>query len=322
MTKSTDNPHLHTSAAGRAGRRHATALSGSRGEAGGGSVGERLVAALPENIWVNRAIALAVLVVMLFAVFQLLSCVVNAFRGGETAEASKAGDQDAYVAQHVATALDAKVAKLPVAAGSSTGVADPWVRSGLFTTGDEGLDEFVKSYCDAHTVPGDPAESARNSFNALLHEFAYEERLSNRHPDFPSWDYDYTWQFVTDGSGNCFNNAAMMQWVLRYFGYEDASARIIFVLLQSGNWSDHGAVFVTDVYNGSRHCVVDDAMREDGWMIDADSYVYQIIDVGQELDPGSFFVKNAEEIIAPPSFWYNPAVYGDDVEQDAAAAGE
>ncbi|MBQ9043778.1 MAG: hypothetical protein IJ111_13305 [Eggerthellaceae bacterium] len=215
------------------------------------------------------------------------------------------------VRQTIAT----RVTSLPKAAGSDTGVECRWVRSGLFTTGDAGIDEWVKGFCDAHTVSDDPSENAFAAYEALLHEFGYGERLSNRHPDYVGWDYDYMWQFLTEGTGNCYNDAAATQFVLRYFGYEDATANIIFVLLQSGNMSDHGAVFVTDVYHGNRECVVDDAMGVDGWMIDADSYVYQAIDYGQKMDPDSFFVKNATEIIGPPSFWYNPAVYGDDVEQ-------
>ena len=95
----------------------------------------------------------------------------------------------------------------------------------------------------------------------------------------------------------------MTQWVCRYFGYDDALAVPIVVLMQSGNWSDHGAVFVTDIYHDGKPCVIDDALFEDGWMLDGDSYTYSVIDVGQTIDRNALYVKNADGVVDPPQVW-------------------
>ena len=228
----------------------------------------------------NRAVAVALLIIVALLLAGLVSCV---------------SDSSADNSQ---------------TAGPYEGVEDPWVESGLFATGNAEIDEWIKAFCDEHSVSDDPSENAHAAYLALLSEFRYGERVENRHPDYPDWDFDYTLQMIAEGSGNCYNDAAVTQWILRYFGYEDATAQIIFVLLETGDWSDHSSVFVTDVYHGNKPCIVDDALLQEGWMLDADSYVYQIIDIGRELDPDSFFVKNAEAIVDPPAFWYNPAVYG------------
>ena len=87
-------------------------------------------------------------------------------------------------------------------------------------------------------------------------------------------------QLVTENSGNCYNFTAMTQWILRYFGYTDAFAQPCIVHLQSGNWGDHGLVFVTNVKTGER-CFCDDALSSKGWMLAIDTYEYTIKDVGQ-----------------------------------------
>ncbi len=237
----------------------------------------------------------------------------------ETRDSMEAGGIPAIVMRKVAMKCNDV---FPIAAGSELGVEDPWVKSGMFTTGDSEIDAFIKGMCDENSTSKDPSVNAYNTYVALLSQYPTTERLNNRHPDFVGWQYDYTRQFLTDGGGNCFNNAAAMQWVLRYFGYEDATAQLAIVLLQTGNESDHGAVFVTDVYHGNRQCIVDDALKADGWMIDANEYIYQAIDIGDGLDPNSFFVKNAEGIIGPPAFWYNAALYGDTEETAEAPAEE
>ena len=286
-------------------------MQSSRQSQSGGAAKGSSPAYSQSEILRNRIIAIVVLVVFVLIVIRLVSCAAGALGGGaETEGQDGSATQDAGAASIVQQVVSACEDGRYPAAGSTTGVEDPWVKSGLFTTGNAEIDEWVKEFCDAHSTSDDPSENAHEAYLALLGEFGYGERKNNRHPDYPTWDYDYTLQMFEEGSGNCYNDAAITQWVLRYFGYEDATAQIIFVLLQSGNWSDHATVFVTDVYHDNKQCVVDDALLQEGWMLDADTYVYEIIDIGREFTP-DFFEKYAEDIVEPPSFWYDPSVYGD-----------
>ena len=50
--------------------------------------------------------------------------------------------------------------------------------------------------------------------------------------------------------------------------------------LESGNWGDHGLVFVTNKVDGKR-AIVDDALSADGWMLDIDAYNYDVRNIAQ-----------------------------------------
>ena len=166
------------------------------------------------------------------------------------------------------------------AAAAYQGVEDPWVSSGYFTTGDAELDQMVKDLCDANSsADKDFSDNAYNTYLQITW-MDYVERDSNQNPEGADWAVTYAKQLVTENSGNCYNFTAMTQWILRYFGYTDAFAQPCIVHLQSGNWGDHGLVFVTNVKTGER-CFCDDALSSKGWMLAIDTYEYTIKDVGQ-----------------------------------------
>ena len=278
---------------------------------------------LPDNVWAARAIVLAILVVFLFILINLVTCIAGAVSGphDETTDTSTTPANETQGSENQAGQQETQQEQATMPGkGSSTGVDDPWVQSGKFTTGDSELDEFVKELCDSNSTSSDPSANAFNTYKAIL-AFDYKERDDNQYVYNSTWDVDFAVQFMQEKNGNCFNNAAMSQWVCRYFGYDDARALPIVVLMQSGEWSDHGAVFVTDVYHDNKQCVIDDALFEDGWMMNGDSYTYSIIDVGQTIDPNFFATKFAEGVVDPPEFWYK-SKSSTSAEADEAADDE
>lgn len=189
--------------------------------------------------------------------------------------------------------------KADAAAKSYLGVADPWVPSGLFTTGDAELDQYVKDYCDSNSTEGESAaENARTAFMRSTWT-DFEERDNNQYPIGPTWDIEYAKQFVTEGTGNCFEVVAFDEFVLKYFGYKEAYAEPCFILRQSGEYGDHGLLYVTD-FDG-RKCLCDVAFGANGWLLDADVYTVKLMDVGQ--DPSEFKIADFEEVVPAP--WMN-----------------
>ena len=128
----------------------------------------------------------------------------------------------------------------------------------------------------------------------------YIESDDNQEPLGPNWDIEYAKQYITAGGGNCYNFCAFNEYVLKYFGYSDAVAEPCIVLRQSGDYGDHGLVFVTNIENGKR-CLCDSAFGSNGWMVDINEYTMQVRNIGQ--DPSEFNVAPFEGVSEAP--WYN-----------------
>jgi len=166
-------------------------------------------------------------------------------------------------------------------AAKPAGVESPWTESGYFSTGNDQLDAKIKQLCDEYTTPG--ATYAENAHNANMAVVVsdYIERANNQSPWGETWDVEYALQwFDENNSGNCYNFAAMTEYILKYFGYEDAEAEPCVVHLQSGNWGDHGLVFVTNREN-NEWSLVDDALGADGWMLEGDVYEFDVRNIAQ-----------------------------------------
>ena len=107
------------------------------------------------------------------------------------------------------------------------------------------------------------------------------ERKNNQSPWGENWAREFAKQYFEEGNkGNCYNFAAVTEYVLKYFGYSDAEAQPCIVRLESGAWGDHGLVFVTNKVDGKR-CIVDDALSANGWMLGIDDYDYDVRNIGQ-----------------------------------------
>ena len=160
-------------------------------------------------------------------------------------------------------------------------VQDPWVVGGLFTTGNAKLDQYIKDMCDGHSGRGASAEENAFSVFDYIAGTPYTERVNNQSPWGETWDVEYALQYFEEGnSGNCYNFAAVVEYMLKYFGYADAEAEPCVVSLASGDWGDHGLVFVTNIANGEA-CLVDAARSAEGWMIGKDAYSYDVRNIAQ-----------------------------------------
>ena len=246
----------------------------------------------------NRIIAVVVLVVLVILLVSMISCVARAFGGGGDQSASTTTQEPMQVQQgdSSAQAASSSDSSAQSASASSTdsgeGVEDPWTENGRFSTGDSELDELVKAFCDEHSDSSkSAAENAKNAYQEAVWR-DYVEDDTNQEPVGPDWDIEYAKQSLKKGSGNCYEFAAVDEYILKYFGYSDAQAEPCLVLKQSGDWGDHGLTFVTDT--DGRKCMLDSSFGANGWMLDADSYSLQLVDVGQ--DESEFTVANFEEI--------------------------
>ena len=154
---------------------------------------------------------------------------------------------------------------------------------------------MVKEYCDSRTDSSLSRED--NAFNIYCQAVwsDYDERDTNQYPSGADWDYGYAKQFYYEGGGNCYEHAAFVAFMLRYFGYNDAQAIPVNVLLKSGNWGEHCLAFVTNT--DGRKCFCDSSLGANGWMLDSDSYTLQALDIGQ--DPAQFERANFEEVVKP-----------------------
>lgn len=280
----------------------------------------------------NRIIAVVVLVVLIALIVSLVSCAARALGGSRPADDASSGASVSVSSTAAAAAsADAPSAEAPSAASSDggsaasppasastaavaeisqravqrkaaatapayQGVEDPWVPGGRFTTGDEELDQFIKEYCDSNSTEGaSAAENARNAFMRTTW-VDFEERDNNQYPEGPNWDIEYAKQFFYENSGNCFEVVAVDEFVLKYFGYTEAYAEPCYILRQSGEYGDHGLLYVTD-FDG-RKCLCDVAFGANGWMLDADIYTVKLIDIGQDKSEHS--IANFEEVIPAP----------------------
>ena len=162
------------------------------------------------------------------------------------------------------------------AAYNSGGVEDPWSPTGYFTTGDAELDQLVKNYCDSQTQDG--LDAGDNAYYTYLHIswIDYVENDQNQRP----WDVEGDWrityakQCFTNMTANCYEFAAAIQYIMRYYGYADAIAEPCLVLRQSGNWGDHGLVFLTSL--DGRQCLIDASLSSNGWLLPASSLSYTL----------------------------------------------
>ena len=162
------------------------------------------------------------------------------------------------------------------AAYNSGGVEDPWSPTGYFTTGDAELDQLVKNYCDSQAQDG--LDAGDNAYYTYLHIswIDYVENDQNQRP----WDVEGDWrityakQCFTNMTANCYEFAAAIQYIMRYYGYADAIAEPCLVLRQSGNWGDHGLVFLTSL--DGRQCLIDASLSSNGWLLPASSLSYTL----------------------------------------------
>ena len=238
------------------------------------SAWQRLLDAMPDNVWVSRAIVVVALLLLVFILFNLVTCIGGALAPksestGDTAAAEAAGEgqeQSEQAAQ---------------AAAAAQGVESPWTDDGRFSTGDTALDTYVKQLCDEHTSSGATFDQGAYDTYIYVSRTDYVERENNQSPWGETWDVEYAKQYFEAGNkGNCYNFAAVTEYVLKYFGYSDAEAEPCIVKLESGAWGDHGLVFVTNKVDGKR-CIVDDALSANGWMLDINDYDYDVRNIAQ-----------------------------------------
>ena len=274
----------------------------------------------------NRIIAVVVLVVVIVLLVNLVSCIARGIGGasdtqaapmqpvttsaseetseasasavsGETSEEPAAGEE-AQADEGAAgePVQDSIVSQVAARVASASGVEDPWVPSGRFATGDGELDRMIKDFCDANS--SDDLSVEENAFNAycIAAWYEFQERDNNQYPTGPNWDVEYAKQALNENSVNCYEQVAFAEYVLKYFGYADVYAEPCFILRQSGDYGDHGLLYVTDM--DGRKCLCDPAFGANGWMLDADIYTVKLMDVGQ--DPSEFGIAGFEEVVKAP----------------------
>lgn len=244
------------------------AVSGGSGEGPLQNIMDKLPG---DNIWVKRGILIAAALIVILILANLVTCAAGALSGG----ASKASSSTASSASSEAASSQAS------STPAKQGVASPWTDDGTFSTGDSTLDAYIKDVCDKHSTDG--ATYEENAYDTYIYvsRTDYIERQNNQSPWGPTWDVEYAKQYFEEGdSGNCYNYAAVIEYVLKYFGYSDAEAEPCVVALESGAWGDHGLVFVTNKKDNKR-CIIDSSLSANGWMLDADSYQYDIRNINQ-----------------------------------------
>ena len=240
------------------------------------SIPDRIMGMLPDNVWVNRAILAVVALILLFILFNLVTCIGGAITGQSSDAANnEATGKNASASAESASAQDGSQA------AAAAGVESPWTDDGRFSTGDSALDNYVKKLCDEHSTAG--ASFDKNAYDTYIYvsRTDYVERKNNQSPWGPTWDVEYAKQYFEEGNkGNCYNFCAVTEYVLKYFGYSDAEAEPCVVKLDSGSWGDHGLVFVTNKVDNKR-CLVDDALSANGWMLDINAYDYDVRNINQ-----------------------------------------
>lgn len=238
------------------------------------------------------AVAAVVVIVLVVLLVLLVRCVAGGLGGSQGQSSQAASSGAAVVTSSTASQSSQSSATVPAGAG----VEDKWVAGGRFTTGDAELDQLIKEHCDNWT--SDDLSQADNAFNAYCNAIwaEYIERDNNQHPTGPDWDIEYAKQFFHEGSCNCYEQVAVGEFILKYFGYTDVYGEPCNVLRQSGSYGEHGILFVTDL--DGRKCLCDPSFGANGWMLDADSYTMEIVDVGQ--DPSEFKIADFERVAEAP----------------------
>lgn len=169
------------------------------------------------------------------------------------------------------------------------GVDDPWVESGTFTMGNEGLDAQIKAFCDACSVEGYGArDNANLVYNAIVWS-TYQVRESGEPPSGNDWDVALAKHFFSEGNpesgiggvGDTYDFSAAISFCLRYFGYSDATAVPIVCGDESTGQTRAALVLVTD--ENGQACVCDPSLSGNGWMLDRSYYNIVVDDIGQDL---------------------------------------
>lgn len=161
---------------------------------------------------------------------------------------------------------------------TTKGVKSPWTASGTFTTGDSTLDEEVKEFCDGIATSDMDIDTAALEVYKGVSWSHYVERDDAQHPSGKNWRIEFARQYYENGcSGNCYEFAPFLGYCLQYLGFEDAHGEAVLIQLKSGDWGDHGLVFVTNT--DGRSCLCDTSLGTNGWMLDETSYNYEIQDL-------------------------------------------
>lgn len=252
-----------------------------------------------QEILRNRIIAAVVLIVIIFLLVNLVTCVAHGIGGSQgraAPEVAVSASGASEASSLVATVNDRASQQAAATVPADQGVEDPWVPGGRFTTGDAELDQMVKDWCDSNSR--DDLNAADNAFNAYCGAMWAEfvERDDNQYPTGPTWDITYAKQGLSGNGVNCYEQVAVGEYILKYFGYAEAYAEPCFILRQSGEYGDHGLLYVTDM--DGRKCLCDPAFGANGWMLDADVYTVKLMDVGQ--DPSEFTIAPFEEVVPAP----------------------
>ncbi len=239
---------------------------------------QKFMDVLPDNVWVKRAIIIAIALILVLILANLVTCIAGALGGGTSSASSSA----ASTASASASTASGSSAASGSAATQTQGVASPWTEDGTFTTGDSTLDKYIKDLCDKYSTDGKKFDENAYDTYIYVSRTDYIERENNQSPWGPNWDVEYAKQYFEEGNtGNCYNYAAVVEYVLKYFGYSDAEAEPCVVGLESGSWGDHGLVFVTNKADNNKRCLIDSSLSANGWMLDADSYSYDIRNINQ-----------------------------------------
>lgn len=263
------------------------------------SVSEQAASLLSANPWIQRGALVLLAIIAILLVANMVSCIGGALAPHEDQATANVASSSSVVAEESASG-SASASESTTA--TPEGVVSPWTESGYFSTGDSALDNYVKDFCDQHSTEGKSFEENAYDTNLVVSTQAdYVERENNQSPWGPDWDVEYAKQFFEAGnSGNCYNFAAVTQFILQYFGYEDAEGQPCIVELESGNWGDHGLVFLTNKANGKR-AIVDDAMGTNGWMLDIDVYNYDVRNINQNATvKGNVDAIDDEPMQIPP----------------------
>ena len=161
---------------------------------------------------------------------------------------------------------------------SGDGVKSPWISSGTFATGDATLDEEVKKFCDGIATTDMDIDTAALEVYKGVAWSDYVERDDAQHPAGKDWRIEYARQYYeNDCTGNCYEFAAFLGYCLQYLGFADAHSEAVILELKSGDWGDHGLVYVTNTDGTPSLC--DTSLGTNGWMLKDTAYNVQIQDV-------------------------------------------
>ena len=177
------------------------------------------------------------------------------------------------------------------AAQEYEGVECPWRDTLLFTTGNATLDEQVKTFCDAISKSSDSAEKNAHAVFDVIVQSDFEPRTLSDMPTGADWALGAAHHYFMTakpkegigGKGDYYEFAAVIEFCLKYFGYDDAIAAPV-MGIDTGGGVGTALCFVTDKKGDARVC--DPYYNTNGWMIEQSKYKGVVVeDIGQELEP-------------------------------------